>query len=94
MGVLGMIEVTDVAIVRCYVLDVSFSDGTRKYVDVSPLLWGPLFEPLKDPAYFAKGQFDPEIRTVAWPNEADIAPEYLYEHGSSVVAEELESRAF
>ena len=89
-----MIEVTNVAIVGCYVLDVSFSDGSRKHVDVAPLLWGPLFEPLKDPAFFAQGQFDPEIRTVAWPNEADIAPEYLYEHGSPVVPAELESRAF
>jgi hypothetical protein len=36
-------------------------------------------EPLADPAFFAKAFFDPEGRTVAWPNGFDMAPETLYE---------------
>jgi hypothetical protein len=34
-------------------LRLAFNDGTRKTVDLAPLLTGPVFEPLRDPAYFA-----------------------------------------
>lgn len=53
-----------------------FNDGTEGTVDFSTWLEGPMFEPLKDPAYFAG--FSVEGGTVAWPNGADIAPETLY----------------
>jgi hypothetical protein len=84
-----MIQVVAVAVIEPYILDVTFSDGTRRRVDVEPILWGPLFEPVHDPAYFRKARFDPDMGTVAWPNGADIAPEYLYEHG--VVVSDLAS---
>lgn len=60
-------------------LQLIFNDGTRKRVNVRPLLEGPIFEPLRDPAYFARVVVDPVIGTVVWPNEADFAPEALYE---------------
>jgi hypothetical protein len=63
-------------------LDLTFKDGTRKRVDLLPLLEGPVFERLRDPKYFAKVQVDPVGGTVAWPNGADIAPETLYELAS------------
>jgi hypothetical protein len=44
-----------------------------------PLLDGPIFEPLREPAYFARMVLDPVAGTVVWPNEADFAPEALYE---------------
>ena len=56
-----------------------FNDGTRKRVNVLPLLEGPVFEPLRDPAYFARVGVDSVLGTVVWPNEADLAPEALYE---------------
>ncbi|MBM4045280.1 MAG: DUF2442 domain-containing protein [Planctomycetes bacterium] len=62
-----------------YSLRLRFSDGTRKRVNVLSLLDGPVFEPLKDPAYFARVVIDPVAGTVIWPNEADFAPEALYE---------------
>jgi hypothetical protein len=81
-----MILINDVAVVRPYQLDVSFNDGTVRRVDAAPLLWGPLFEPLKDPAYFSQARFDAEIGTVAWTNDADFAPAYLHQH-SVIVAQ-------
>jgi hypothetical protein len=59
-------------------LDVTFKDGTRKRVNLLPLLDGPVFEPLRDPKYFARVELDPVAGTVVWPNGADIAPETLY----------------
>jgi hypothetical protein len=60
-------------------LSLAFNDGTRKTVDVTPLLGGPVFEPLRDPAYFARATLDPVCGTVVWPNGADFAPEALHE---------------
>jgi len=60
-------------------LRLTFSDGTRKRVNLWPLLDGPIFEPLHDPIYFARVVIDPVAGTVVWPNEADFAPEALYE---------------
>ena len=59
-----------------YRLDVTFSDGTRKVVDFSQWLRGPVFEPVKNQEYFRK--FILDGWTVSWPNGADIAPEALY----------------
>jgi hypothetical protein len=63
--------------VRPFVLELRFSDGVCRRVDVEPLLHGPVFEPLKDPAFFARVSVDRILGTVIWPNGADISPEYL-----------------
>jgi hypothetical protein len=60
-------------------LDLTFKDGTRKRVNLLRLLEGPVFQPLRDPAFFARVTLDPVAGTVVWPNGADIAPETLYE---------------
>jgi hypothetical protein len=60
-------------------LNVTFKDGTRKQVNLLPLLKGPVFAPLRDPVYFARVMLDPVAGTVVWPNGADIAPEALYD---------------
>jgi hypothetical protein len=56
---------------------LSFNDGTCGVADVLPLLDGTVFEPLRDPAYFAQFALDPDCGTVVWPNGADFAPEAL-----------------
>lgn len=58
-------------------LELAFTNGARKHVDLAPLLEGPIFEPLHDPAYFARVELDPICGTIVWPNGADIAPEAL-----------------
>ena len=61
-----------------------FSDGVEGTVDFSDWLSGPIFEPLKEPAYFAR--FFLEGGTVVWPNGADIAPETLHERAKATEA--------
>jgi hypothetical protein len=63
--------------VKDYTVWLRFADGSEGEVDLSAELWGPVFEPLKDPSYFR--QFEvAEYGTLAWPNGADLAPEFLY----------------
>ena len=64
-----------------YRIHVTFNDGTEASVDFESWLDGPVFESLKQQAYFRK--FFVDGGTVAWPNGADIAPETLYEAAKS-----------
>ena len=61
-----------------YRLEVEFADGVHGIVDLSQDLWGPMFEPLKDPDYFAKAALD-EDGAVCWPHGLDLAPDAMYE---------------
>lgn len=64
-----------------YRVHVRFEDEIAAVVDLSYLLdYGGVFEPLRDLDYFRQLRADPEGGTIVWPNQADIAPETLYEH--------------
>jgi len=58
-----------------HVLELGFGDGYIGRLDLSPALWGTIFEPLKDPAYF--NQLQVEDDTIRWPNNADFCPDVL-----------------
>lgn len=73
-----ILRIRSAAVAGPHVLDLAFSDGTRKRVDARPLLGGPVFEPLADPSYFARADLDPVCGTVVWPNGVDFAPELLH----------------
>ena len=68
-------HVTDARYVEAHRVHLSFSDGTTAEVDVKDSLVGPIFEPLRDVEYFKP--FSIVGHTLAWPNGADFAPEYL-----------------
>jgi len=72
-----MHDVTFVEYVRDYVLRVRFSDGLEGEVDLAKELNGRVFRPLRDTHLFAQVRVHPELRTVVWPNGADLAPEFL-----------------
>ena len=74
-----MVNVTAARHVRDHVLWLQFSDGAEGEVDLASELRGEIFALLRDVTYFAQVRLDPEIRTVAWPNGADLAPEFLRE---------------
>jgi hypothetical protein len=78
-GIRMILRITEVQVVRPHVLKLAFNDGTRKTVNVYPLLSGPIFEPLKDPEFFSRVQLDTVAGTVVWPNDADLAPEALHD---------------
>lgn len=72
-------HVTRVEVVRGFVLRLQFDDGFVGEIDLEPELWGPVFEPLRDPKLFAQVRVAPEMGTIVWPNGADLAPEFLRE---------------
>jgi hypothetical protein len=62
-----------------YRLHLRFEDGVEGVVDLAPhLSFQGVFEPLRDPAYFAQVRVDADLGTVAWPNRADLDPDVLY----------------
>ncbi len=68
-------------------LRLTFADGVVSEVDLAGKLAGPVgpvFEPLKDPAFFAQVSVSTELGTIVWPNGADLAPDVLYEAAVSV----------
>lgn len=60
-----------------YILELEFDDGLKGCICIKEQLFGPMFEPLKDPAFFDQVFVD-EFGAVSWPNQADLAPDALY----------------
>ncbi|HYU25942.1 MAG TPA: DUF2442 domain-containing protein [Thermoanaerobaculia bacterium] len=77
-------NVVEAKYLRDFTIWVKFEDGSQGEIDLASELWGPVFEPLKDPATFRNFEVA-EYGTVAWPNGADLAPEFLYERARVAV---------
>lgn len=73
-----METVTKVKVLRPYILEVTFSDGFCKQIDLAEELYGEVFEPLRDARMFARVAVDEVLGTLVWPNGADLSPEFLY----------------
>jgi hypothetical protein len=65
-------------VLRPYVVQVWFDDGSEQTIDLEAVLEGELYGPLRDPALFGAVALDPESHTLVWPNGADFAPEFLH----------------
>ena len=74
-----LIDVVEVAPRGGYRLFVRFEDGAEGERDFAELVarGGPMVQPLKDEAYFARVFLDYGAPT--WPNGYDLAPDALYE---------------
>jgi hypothetical protein len=72
-----MYRVSEVKALDGYNLAVQFDDGVHGIVDLTDRLFGPVFEPLSDPAFFARVGVD-DFGAVCWPNGADLAPDALH----------------
>ena len=74
-----LIDVADVRVLARYVVALTFASGSQRVIDLEPLLWGPMFEPLvAHYELFRQIKVDPESRTIVWPNGADISPRTLF----------------
>jgi hypothetical protein len=81
----GTPRLSDARPIDGYGVHVCFEDGLSADIDLSYLLgYGGVFAPLQDPDFFSQLRIDNEGATIVWPNEADIAPETLYEHARRV----------
>jgi Protein of unknown function (DUF2442) len=74
-----LVHVTAVRVLARYVVELDFDDGTTRVIDLEPLLWGEMFDPIRaDYETFSKVRVDVDAATVVWPNGADISPRTLY----------------
>ncbi len=78
-----MIEIVEASYIREYRIHLLFNNKVSGEVDLKDALWGPIFEPLKNPAFFKAFKVSEELGTIVWENGADFAPEFLYDLVSS-----------
>jgi Protein of unknown function (DUF2442) len=71
-------DVVQAVVIGEYRLRLTFADGTVGDVDFAGREWRGVFEPLRDPTYFARVEVDLAGGTIRWPNGVDMAPEPLY----------------
>jgi hypothetical protein len=57
-------------------LQLQFSNGEQRRLDLQPYLAYPVFERLREPAFFALVQAD--HGTVSWPGGIDLDPDSVY----------------
>ena len=67
-----MVRVVKVQALADWRLIVEFSDGVQGEFSLEDRLFGPVFEPLRDPAVFARACVD-EFGAICRPNGADLA---------------------
>jgi tRNA U34 5-methylaminomethyl-2-thiouridine-forming methyltransferase MnmC len=72
-----MVAATDINVLEGYRLWVRFADGVSGEIELADRLFGPVFEPLRDPELFKLARID-EFGAICWPNGADLAPDAVY----------------
>ena len=72
-------DIVTVKPLKAFHLHLEFEDGAKGEVDISKLIkFRGVFEPLKNGAFFAQVDVNPEWGTIFWPNGADLDPDVLY----------------
>jgi len=60
-----------------FTVDMRFTDGSQREINLEPYLQGPIFDPIRnDSSLFRSMRV--EEGTITWPNGADIDPDVLY----------------
>lgn len=76
-----MIYVVDAKYVSDYKVDVVFSDGTNKVIDLKEDVFSDKREKmqqLRDVNYFRQVEYNEDVASIAWDNGVDFEPLYLY----------------
>ena len=71
-------RVTGVTKLGGFRLRVSFDDRSSREIDFEPVLKGEMYGPLREPGLFSQVAIDPEVKTLVWPNGADMDPDVLH----------------
>jgi hypothetical protein len=79
MAVHKIFRVTGFSIIDQYTLHITFDDGTEQVIDFEPVLYGPVFGPLRDPELFRQVQLIDYAGCLEWPTGADFDPETLHD---------------
>ena len=74
---MSFLHVIEVDYLGGHRLRLRLDDGTAGEIDLADDLEGEIFQPLRNESEFAKIRV--EGGTIAWPNGADLAPEYVKE---------------
>ena len=74
-----LVRIKDVEVLDGFKVQLMFTDGSAKVIDLDAYLRGPVFEPIRsDPGLFRSVRVDEEAGTIVWPNGADLDPDVLY----------------
>lgn len=76
------LEITKAEYIDGYRLRLYFNNGEVRVADPESSLVGEVFVPLRNIEMFKR--FTVKFATVTWENEADLAPEYLYDISTAV----------
>ncbi len=69
-------RVLSVKAIDNFILEIEFTNYVKKYFDVSSYLDYPVYEPLKDVAFFTTAKVF--LGTVVWNDEIDFCPDTLF----------------
>jgi hypothetical protein len=72
----GYEDAVTVQVLRPYVIEVTFADGTCRRIDLEPELEEGLMRELRNPDLFR--QVTVEYGALEWPNGVGLAPEWVY----------------
>jgi hypothetical protein len=70
-----LVNITTVIVLHDYTVQMRFSDGIEKVIDLEPYLQGPIFAPVRELAFFH--QVSIADGALSWPNGADIDTQVL-----------------
>lgn len=73
-----LVHIVGVTVIGDHELRLLFEDGTVGDITFDESEWRGVLAPLRDPELFAQVRVDPELGTIVWPGELDMAPEALY----------------
>lgn len=79
-------DVSGFEITGDYTLKVRFDDESEQVINFEPILYGPLFGPLRELEVFNRVKLDSDLGTLVWPTGADIDPNVLYDWPEQVEA--------
>jgi hypothetical protein len=71
-------DVVSFEIVDDYTLWLKFDDGFERTIDFEPVLYGEVFEPLRNLELFNQVVLNSDTGTIEWPTGADFDPETLH----------------